>query len=245
MAEENKKPLTAAEQAEEAKKDQELHKKTLLSILISEGLGAADTLNIHSYGPKGDESAKRVYHEAMASPEATELKNKIYKETLKTYEDEGVYGSPATPSEGDIERSARAQREVAFAKVTLGSLEEILGKKGVKHAVPEKFKEYTFEKLYLKGTDNEEGERLKKIDESKFNEEEKAAYDMYHILHEDYMSKCSWDAVAKYQSTYSDERWKAVREKYASPEEKAADKAAAEKAKAEKEKGAKPADKKK
>jgi hypothetical protein len=232
MAEEKKKELTAAEKAEKAKKDaeekQKYDVKTLESKLFSEGLGAQDVLaNQSEYGRKGKVSAQALYDEIMQSPEALSEKNKEYQSRKKVYQANGIYGDPSALSDGDLVYLLQRQRNEALQGINLGNLEGILGKLGVKRELPKQFKEYSYEKLYAKGTDNG---KLEEIDEKKLSPEENNALQAYTIMASDYISTCALKASIKYQSAANDAAWKEVMEKYA-PKDKPAE--------------AKPADKKK
>lgn len=207
MAKEQQK--TPEQLAKDFAQQQELHKKTLDSLIVKEGAAAGDVLfNPFLYGELGKQSAERVYDEAITGEEASKLAGQDYKEKLEAYRSQGIYGRPSRMGDGDLEHAFKLQRQEALKEITLGNLQEVLAKQGAKYELPEEFKKYNQTSLLEKAT--KDG----KIDEKLLSVEEKAAFGAQKFLSAEYNRITMLNVSIKYQNKDAQDQWKAFLEQY-------------------------------
>jgi len=216
---EKEKPMTEEEVAKKAEEARATNvKKTLESKLIQGSVGSNLVLSNQSlYGSLGVESARYTYDNLMSSPEVQKMRDETHKEKTEEYRRNGVFESPAYPSNGDISNKLMTQANEVMSIAKLSELEKALEDVGIKldNKVPEKLKNYSKLELIKKAYEPES----ERVNLNKLNDEEKQAFELYQVLSESYQRACALKASQANYFADLNARFKKVSDLYKPKEE--------------------------
>ena len=185
----------AKENAQEREKQRALNvKKTLENRLFQDVLGSNQVLsNPFMFGELGMQGANGSYSEATAGEAFNQERQSVYSGMKSQYQQMGIYGEPAMPSNADISARLVQQVKEVSAIATLGELEKYSKEIGAKidFEIPEKLKNASYMDIMI--AMKEEGRDKPKDDY------EAAVLGMHQTLTGFYERACSVNSI---QSSY-------------------------------------------